>query len=346
MRFKRIFILAVMLIGFALHGNAISFALDSIAAWGKFPNFCIKTYRWGDKFFNGYDSTYVKGTGYKMNVKLRTNSWFDNNHFLVDWNHPLIMRSPSVNTIGFDVTYLAVSIGYDFNINKFFGGADRRKSKFNFDFTCALFTASLYSIKNDVGMNIRRIGDIKHLNVPFSGVNTSSWGVDAVYFFNHKRFSYAAAFSFSRLQLRSQGSFFIGLSYNNRDLKFDFTQFPTELASHLPDVWKDAKVQVKEQTYGIKGGYAYNWVPNKHITVGVSEALIPSLSHGEQTSVEPGESFRIYNRLNLACVWNNNRWFAGIVGKSDVAIVHDSKNILANSLYSVEIKVGWRFNLW
>ena len=29
--------------------------LDSIAAWGKFPRFCINTYRWGDRFFNGYD---------------------------------------------------------------------------------------------------------------------------------------------------------------------------------------------------------------------------------------------------------------------------------------------------
>ncbi len=346
MRFKKLLISVVMLIGFAFHGNAISFALDSIATWGKFPNFCIKTYRWGDKFFNGYDSTYVKGTGYKMNVKMRTNSWFENTHFVVDWDNPLMMRTPSVNTIGFDVTYLAVSVGYDFSINRLFGGVDRKKSKFNFDFTCGLFTASLYSIKNDVGMNIRRIGDLKHINEPFTGVDNKSWGVDAVYFFNHKRFSYAAAFSFSKLQLRSQGSFFIGLSYNNRNLTFDFTEMPENLQPYLSEALKDATIVVKEQTYGIKGGYAFNWVPNKHITVGVSEALIPSLSHGEQTSVEPGESFRIYNRLNLACVWNNNRWFAGIVGKSDVAIVHDEKTILANSLFSMEIKVGWRFNLW
>jgi hypothetical protein len=49
----------------------------------------------------------------------------------------------------------------EFNINKLFGGVDRCKSKFNFDFTCALFTASLYSIKNDVGMNLKRVGDMR-----------------------------------------------------------------------------------------------------------------------------------------------------------------------------------------
>ena len=43
--------------------RAFSLDLDSIAAWGKFPNFCIKTYRWGDKFFNSYDSLYVVVSG-------------------------------------------------------------------------------------------------------------------------------------------------------------------------------------------------------------------------------------------------------------------------------------------
>ena len=103
---------------------------------------------------------------------------------------------------------------------------------------------------------------------------------------------------------------------------------------------------VKEQTCGVKGGYAYNWVPAKHYNIGVSEAVIPSVSKGKQSSVNPGCSFRLYNRLNLSVTWNNRRWFAGIVGKTDVAVVADKKTILANSLFSVEMKVGWRFNLW
>jgi hypothetical protein len=38
------------------HAYAISLALDSVATWGKFPRFVVNTYRWGDKFFNGYDA--------------------------------------------------------------------------------------------------------------------------------------------------------------------------------------------------------------------------------------------------------------------------------------------------
>ena len=346
MRIKKILMVLTAMVCVAVPGKALSFALDSVAEWGKFPRFCVNTYRWGDRFFNSYDSAYVKGTGYKMNVKLRTNSWIDDNRFLIDHDCKVEMRSPSTNTIGFDITYLAVSLGYDFNINKLFGGVDRRKSKFNFDFTCALFTASLYSIKNDVGMNLKRVGDMKGINEKFDGVRTSSWGIEAVYFFNNNRYSYAAAFSISKLQLRSQGSFFVGFSCNNQDLNFDFAKLPDYLKPQLPEEWHSRVFTVKEQTCGVKGGYAYNWVPAKHYNIGASEAVIPSVSKGKQSSVNPGCSFRLYNRLNLSVTWNNRRWFAGIVGKTDVAVVADKKTILANSLFSVEMKVGWRFNLW
>ncbi|MEE0979795.1 MAG: hypothetical protein UH625_10385, partial [Muribaculaceae bacterium] len=49
--------------------EAFSLALDSIAAMGKVPRAAISVYRWGDRFFNTYDSTYVVGTGCKFNIK-------------------------------------------------------------------------------------------------------------------------------------------------------------------------------------------------------------------------------------------------------------------------------------
>lgn len=339
-------IVLVMMVGVAFSGNALSLALDSVAEWGKFPRFCVNVYRWGDKFFNSYDSTYVKGTGYKMNVKLRTNSWGDYSRFIIDHDNRIEMRSPATNTVGFDVTYLAVSVGYDFNINKLIGSDAPTKSRFNFDFTCALFTAGIYYLKNDGKMKLRRVGDIRVDNEPFDGVTTTSWGAEAVYFFNNKRYSYAAAFSISKLQLRSQGSFFVGFSYNNQDLSFDFSKLPSHLKPHLPEDWRERNYVVKEQTFGVKGGYAYNWVPARHFCIGVAEGIIPSISKGEQASVKPGNDFRIYNRLNLSLTWNNRRWFAGILGKSDVALVKGGGTILANTKISVEMKLGWRFNLW
>ena len=78
--------------------RAFSFALDSIAAMGKFPAFCIKTYRWGDQFFNGYDTLYVKGSGHKFNVKVLTNTWVDYYNFDLQDNMSMRLQSDPSTT--------------------------------------------------------------------------------------------------------------------------------------------------------------------------------------------------------------------------------------------------------
>lgn len=320
--------------------QGMSFDLDSIASMGRFPKFCVDTYRWGDRFFNSYDTVYVKGTGYNMNVKIRSNNWFDYNNLYFAPNGNIEMNSPTTNTIGFDVTYMAVSLGYDLNINKLFGGSDRTKSKFNFDFSCALLSASFYSIKNDIGMNITEYDGKNVDKLKFSGVKTSEWGIEANYFFNNRRYSYAAAFSLSRLQQRSQGSFSLGLSYVNQNYKFDFSQLPDELGFRGPD-----KYSMRGQSFGIKIGYGYNWVPRRNITLGISESIVPALVIGSSVENSRRCSFRLSNRLNVSFVWNHDRWFLGVVGKSDIALIYDNKSALANGLFSTEIKFGWRFRL-
>lgn len=320
--------------------KGMSFDLDSIASMGRFPKFCVDTYRWGDRFFNSYDTVYVKGTDYNMNVKIRSNNWFDYNNLYFSHNGNIEMSSPTTNTIGFDVTYMAVSLGYDLNINKLFGGSDRTNSKFNFDFSCALLSASFYSIKNDIGMNITEYDGKNVDKLKFNGVKTSEWGIEANYFFNHKRYSYAAAFSLSRLQQRSQGSFSLGLSYVNQNYKFDFSQLPDELDFRGPD-----KYSIRGQSFGIKIGYGYNWVPRRNITLGISESIVPALVTGSSAEKSRRGSFRLSNRLNVSFVWNHDRWFLGVVGKSDIALIYDNKSALANGLVSTEIKFGWRFRL-
>ncbi|MGM9872585.1 MAG: hypothetical protein ACI30X_03930, partial [Muribaculaceae bacterium] len=59
-RLRRAIMVLMLAVLAPLSASAFSLALDSIAEWGKFPRFCIDVYRWGDKFFNSYDSTYVK----------------------------------------------------------------------------------------------------------------------------------------------------------------------------------------------------------------------------------------------------------------------------------------------
>lgn len=333
----------------AQRAAAISFNLDSIATWGKFPRFCVNTYRWGDKFFNGYDTVYVQSTGYKFNVKLTTDSWLDGYRFTLPNETHIFMRSDPSTSAGVYLTYLAVSAGYDVNFSKLFGGVDRSRQRFRFGFNCMLFAAEAYVIKNDVGTTIRRFGpwnDSEHLAIPFDGINNSTWGIDAYYFFSHKRYSEAASFNFSRIQKRSHGSFYTGFSIYSQKLDFDFSSIPEHLQQYLPSYWPDKHYVVDTHNYAIRLGYGYNWVFAPKWVLGVSESPIIGVRKGYVNSGIEKVSMSLYNRLKLSVVWNSGRFFFGCMGKFDLAVLNDQKTTYAGGVLSGEAVFGCRFNLW
>ncbi len=337
-------ILAMMSVA---HGaDAISFDLDSIAEWGRFPRFCVNTYRWGDKFFNGYDSAYVVGTGYKFNAKITTDSWMDVYNFRLPEGTQILMNSDPSTSIGAYLTYLAVSVGYDINVSKIFGGVDRSRQRLRFGFNCSLFAAEVYLIKNDVGATMKRFGDMRDLHMPFRGIDNNTWGLDAYYFFNHKRYAEAAAFNFSRIQRKSQGSFYTGISIYTQQLDFDFNMLPDIMKKKLPADWLDYRYRVNTHNYAIRVGYGYNWVFRNNWVLGVSESPVIGIRKGYINSDIEKVSFSMYNRLKVSVVWNNGRWFAGAVGKVDGALISDKQTVYAGGVISGEACVGYRFNLW
>ncbi|MDE6277553.1 MAG: DUF4421 domain-containing protein [Muribaculaceae bacterium] len=325
--------------------SAISFALDSIAAWGKFPNFCIGVYRWGDKFFNTYDSTYVQGTGYKFNGKVTADSWMDVYNFRLPNNTNINMHSDASTSMGLHLTYLAVSVGYDVNFSKLFGGPDRSRQRLRFGFNCALFAAEAYLSKNDVGAHMTRFGGYR-LSQPFHGINNESWGLDVYYFFNNKRYSEAAAFNYSKLQLQSQGSWCAGLSLYSQKLDFDFSELPKFMRDELPTDWVDYHYRVDTDNYAIRFGYGYNWVFHEGWLLGVSETPIVGLRKGYINEAERKWSMSVYNRFKASIVWNSGRWFAGATLRFDAALISNKQTFYAGGVLSGEAAVGYRFNLW
>lgn len=339
----------VMLTTSATSLKAVSLALDSIAEWGRFPRFCIDVYRWGDKFFNTYDSAYVVGTGYKFNVKLKTDSWTDFYNFNLPDNMSMVMTSGPSTSAGIYLTYLAVSAGYDVNVSKLLTGKNQKRSRFNFGFNCSLLSVDWYYVRNDVGTTIRRFGkrgSRYSTDVPFDGINTSEWTLQACYFFNHKRYSQAAAFNFSKVQEKSQGSFYAGLALSNQRYSFDFNYLPQEWLEHLPPTWPDNSYNVDTYNYAIRLGYGYNWVFAKHWLLGVSESPIIGLRRGRINSGHIKDSFALANRLTFSVSWNNHRWFAGAVGRFDSNIFYDKSSTFMAALLTFEASVGYRFNIW
>lgn len=346
---QRILLLTLLTLGGAHSVSALSFALDSIAEWGRFPRFCVRTYRWGDKFFNGYDSTYVKGTGYKFNVKVTADSWFDYYNFTLPDHTEMHMRSEPNTSMGVHVTYLAVSAGYDYNISKVFGRSGQRRSRYSFGFNCALGAVEMQYVNNRVGTRITRFGPRFHpdkADIPFDGINNEAWNIDTYYFFNNKNYSQAAAFNFSKLQRRSQGSFYAGLSWSSQNYNFDFEGLPQYILSRLPQSWTDYRYHVRTDAYGFRMGYGYNWVLPRGWVIGVSESPIVGLRRSFINSDRRKSSFGLANRCKLGIVWNSGRYFAGAVGNSDINLIYDPEHTMASAYFTAQLCAGYRFNLW
>lgn len=344
------FILAAMAVA-PQKSHAVSFALDSIAEWGKFPRFCINVYRWGDKFFNSYDSTYVQGSGKRWNIKLKGDSWVDvyDFRFATDDYRMSMLSRPSTTT-GFHLSYMAVSIGYDMNISKYFGGSEEARKRFDFQFNCSLFAAEFQYYTNDIGTTIRRMGmpgEVEHTSIPFSGINTNMWQLSLYYFFNHKHYSQGAAFFYSKIQQRSSGTMFAGLTFSGEQFHFNFSELNNNERPRLPDSW-DNNYNVRNKNYGLKVGYAYNWVFHRGWTLGTSLAPVVGLRKGYiNIPGEDGNSFFLSGQARLSLIYNlKKRWFFGVVGRADSDLIYDKEHSLLASDVSVEMSIGYRFDLW
>lgn len=344
--YARILIIIAACLSPAYSVNAINLSLDSIAAWGKFPRFCINTYRWGDRFFNTYDSAYVVGTGTKFNVKLTSDSWMDTYHFMLPNSQKVEMWSDPSTSVGAYLTYLAVSVGYDINISNLFGGVQNARSRYRFGFDCSLLSVETYIENNDVGTRIKRFGPYDNISMPFDGVNIHTWGIDVYYFFNHKKYSQAAAFSFSKVQKRSQGSLYAGLSIYSQNYDFDFSALNSQLLGLLPSNWKDYHYKARVRNYGLRIGYGYNWVFARNWVLCGTLSPTVGIKKGFVNSDEEKLSFSLYTRSKISIVWNKGRWFVGAVGKADVALVSDRRTTFLGTNLSASAAIGYRFNLW
>ena len=80
---------------------------------------------------------------------------------------------------------------------------------------------------------------------------------DGFYIFNHKKFSYAAAYNQKTIQVRSAGSAIAGLMGYYAD--FDYSDSKNAETIY----WMDGIGRLRQYQLAIGGGYAYNFVPAK-----------------------------------------------------------------------------------
>lgn len=183
-----------------------------------------------------------------------------------EMNWGTIISPRTSSSIGFWVGYRGYGLGYSLSLSEGHGR--------NFRFSA---TGSRYSIS----LRLRRF-KTDELGIRLSGYDPEEgafdWEtegytdeplsvhttlVDGYYMLNGKRFSHAAAYDQSAIQLRSAGSIVVGASWFYTSLNY----VSNRNALIIQIMNGIGRTQIYEGSVGV--GYAYNWVPVKDLLVNI-----------------------------------------------------------------------------
>lgn len=194
----------------------------------------------------------------------------------------------------------------------------------------------------------------------FSGFKSGIKGFNIYYIFNHRRFSYPAAFSQSTVQRRSSGSILAGVGYTKHDMTLDLNMLQDHLTKNigpLPSSFErfggsSNSIRFNYTDLSLSCGYAYNYVPahNWLLAASLSAAIgyKNSLSKSDQTH-QNWQDFNL-NNLNIdgigrfGVVWNNTKWYAGASAIFHTYNYHKSYFSTNSTLGYLNIYVGFNFD--
>ena len=161
------------------------------------------------------------------------------------------------------------------------------------------------------------------------------------YAFNHRHFSYPAAFNQSYIQRRSAGSWLAGISYQG-----GIIETRDELKARNPNA---PTVSIDVGHVGIGGGYAYNWVLGQKWLIHFS--LLPTFVvynrnkmtvNGERKEAQHMRFNMIFNE-RAAIVYNfSPRYFAGATLVMNNSVFDDDAVTVNQNKWRARAFVGMR----
>jgi hypothetical protein len=165
--------------------------------------------------------------------------------------------------------------------------------------------------------------------------------ISGYYAFNHRRFSFPAAFTQSYIQCRSAGSWLAGLSYQAGSL-----ETTNALMLRNPTA-PDTRLYVGH--VGIGGGYGYNWVIGKkwlfHISL-LPTAVVYNRNNmtirGERKKAEHIRFNMIFNERVAIVHYLSSRYFAGATLVMNNSVFDDDVVVINQNKWRARAFVGMR----
>ena len=309
--------------------------------------------------FDRTEDDYIEPPHYEFCVEFRATRNFED--FVLSSNGQSIMFSPDQRVkFGPYFGWRWIFLGTTFNLKniQLFGNSAKRELDF-----------SIYSSQVGVDLFYRRTGSDYKLRdvklgygidgnefeaVPFDGLSVGITGINAYYIFNHRYFSYPAAFSPGTVQKISCGSWLAGAGYTKNTLDLDFDRLKDLIENRLAgstNVKLDSGMlfdRIEYNDFSLSAGYAYTWVVLKNLIFCASgqAALAYKTSLGEMADEMEGFSIGKVNVDGIgrfALVFNNMKWYAGLNAVVRSNNYHTSR-FTSNNIYgTINAFVGYNF---
>jgi len=250
-----------------------------------------------------------------------------------------------------------IFLGYTFDITH--PAHAGQSSEFSLSLYSALLGCDFIYVTNNGDYRLRRttgfegVGKDELRGTSFSGMNANTLSISLYYIFNHRHFSYPAAYNQSTVQRKSCGSFMAGAGFSRQNVDFDYTRLPSQLlgTTEDPKIFDEFKfTNVNYRYYYASFGYAYNWVFARNWLLGAS--VMPSVgfrqAKGEKFSgksvIIDLKNFSLDCTSRLGLVWNNTRYFAGASFVSHLYMYRKDRLSLTNSVNYANIYFGIFFH--
>ena len=288
-----------------------------------------------------YDSDFVVRPEGRLTLKVRMNQ--TGNDFYARGTVNGIYSKADLKTshkTTFSIAGIYRGIGVGMAINPYKWSGAYKDYEFNLNYYSSRLSLDLsYQRSESLAGDI--VGDRGDQRLEAGDVTLKVLNLAGYYTFNHRRFSYPAAFTQSYIQRRSAGSWLAGVSYQGGSI--ETTAALAARSASAPDT------RIYIGHLGIGGGYGYNWVLGRKWLLHFS--MLPTFViynrnnmtvNGERKKAQHMRFNMIFNE-RAAIVHNfSSRYFAGATLVMNNSVFDDDAVTVNQNKWRARAFVGMR----
>lgn len=288
-----------------------------------------------------YDTNFVIRPEGKLTLKLRLNQTGNDFHAKGTVNgfySEADLKTSHKTTMSIGASYRGISAAVAINPAKMKGLY--KDYEFNLNYYSSRLSLD-FSYQRSETLAGDFTGDRGDLRLESGEALLKVLNIAGYYTFNHRRFSYPAAFTQSYIQRRSAGSWLAGISYQGGSIKTT-----DDLKARNPNA-PDVRIYLGH--VGIGGGYGYNWVPSRKWLLHLSVLPTVVVYNRNNMTVNGERKESQHMRLNMlfneraAVVYNfSPRYFVSLTAVVNNSVFKDDNVTVNQNKWRARASFGMR----